>query len=114
MADVLSLDSLPAAVHLAALRDRATQPDQFQRHALVLGSLLAVDAIHDMPTEPIEVTTPLGQAAASRRPAQPVVAVPVLRAGLGLLPGVQDVLPLVSVGMVGLERHEDMHEPTEY
>lgn len=114
MADVRILDSLAAAVHLAALRDAKTHPDQFQRHARVLGSLLAVDAIHDMPTEPIEVTTPLGTTAPSRRPAQPVVAVPVLRAGLGLLPGVQDVLPFVAVGMVGLERHEDTHEPTEY
>ncbi len=114
MADVRILHSLPAAVHLAALRDKDTHTDQFQRHARVLGALLAVDAIHDMPTEPNEVTTPLGTTAPSRRPAQPVVAVPVLRAGLGLLPGVQDVLPFVSVGMVGLERHEDTHEPTEY
>lgn len=113
MADVRVLTDAAAGVHLARLRDRATQPADFQRHARLLGALLALEAVRDIPTTTTAVVTPLTTASATV-PANQIVAVPVLRAGLGLLPGLQDLLPTASVGMIGLERNEHTLEPAEY
>lgn len=113
MADVHVLSDAASGVHLARLRDRATAPADFQRHARLLGALLALEAVRDVPTTTVEVETPLTTAPATV-PAHPIVAVPVLRAGLGLLPGLQDLLPTATVGMIGLERDADTLEPFEY
>jgi uracil phosphoribosyltransferase len=88
---------------LAALRDQRTTPPVFRTHAHRLGALLARSAVRDLPASTGSVRTPLADAA-TITPAVPVIAVPVLRAGLGLLPGVHDTLPDASVGMIGLER----------
>lgn len=113
MADVHLLDDAVSGVHLARLRDAATSPTDFQRHARLLGTLLALEAVRDLPTTTTEVATPLAPATATV-PACPIVAVPVLRAGLGLLPGLQDLLPTATVGMIGLERDEETLQPREY
>ena len=102
---VLSDDPLAGAA-LAALRDERTPPPDFRAQAARLGALLAVRATAGLPVAPGTVRTPLADAPTTG-PGAPVVAVPVLRAGLGLLPGVHDVLPDAQVGMVGLERDPD-------
>lgn len=113
MADVRVLSDAASGVHLAKLRDQSTLPTDFQRHARLLGGLLALDAVHDIPITTGKVTTPLTQAP-TREPDHPIVAVPVLRAGLGLLPGLQDLFPTATVGMVGLERNAETLAPSEY
>jgi uracil phosphoribosyltransferase len=113
VSDVHVLDDAASGTHLARLRDVATPPAQFQQHARLLGVLLALAAVHDIPKRTVEVTSPLG-AAPAVVPDRPIVAVPVLRAGLGLLPGMQDLLPTATVGMVGLERDAGSLEATEY
>lgn len=113
MADVVVLENVAAGMHLARLRASDTAPADFQRHARLLGSLLALEAVRDIPTRSTEVESPLGPAPGVE-PARPIVAVPILRAGLGLLPGLQDMLPSVTVGMIGLERDADTLEPMEY
>jgi uracil phosphoribosyltransferase len=110
---VTVLDDPIAGWRLAGLRDDATPPAQFREHAHRLGALLAREALRDLPATDATVRTPLGSAPA-RLPAAPVVAVPVLRAGLGLLPGVHDVMPTAAVGMVGLERDEETHRARRY
>lgn len=100
---VTVLDDAAAGAQLAALRDVTTPPDRFRDHARRLGTLLTIRAVADLPTTTVPVTTPLTTTEATV-PACRVVAVPVLRAGLGLLGGVHDVLPDADVGMVGLER----------
>jgi len=99
---VLDADPIAGAA-LAALRDERTTPPEFRGHAQRLGALLARVAVRDLPAASGSVRTPLADAP-TLSPAVPVVAVPVLRAGLGLLPGVHDTLPDASVGMIGLER----------
>ncbi len=113
MADVHVLTDAASGVHLAALRDRRTLPADFQRHARLLGALLALEAVRDIPTMTQPVSTPLTTTTATV-PAHQIIAVPVLRAGLGLLPGLQDLFPTASVGMIGLERDEDTLEAREY
>jgi uracil phosphoribosyltransferase len=107
------LDDPVAGLRLAALRDTTTPPGLFREHAHRLGALLAREALRDLPAERTTVATPLGTAPATL-PGAPVVAVPVLRAGLGLLPGVHDVVPTAAVGMVGLERDERTHRARRY
>jgi uracil phosphoribosyltransferase len=102
-----------AGVQLARLRDKDTPPDRFRAYARSLASMLTMEAVRDIPVESGEVEGPLGPAP-MRRPAPPVVAVPVLRAGLGLLQGLHDVIPTAYVGMIGLQRNEQTLEPESY
>ncbi|TVR37469.1 MAG: uracil phosphoribosyltransferase [Nitriliruptor sp.] len=106
MPAVTVLDDDPVAgVQLAALRDVNTSPEHFRYHAQRLGSMLALRAVQGIPADGATVQTPLGPAP-TLAPGRTIVAVPVLRAGLGLLPGIHDVLPTALVGMIGLERDE--------
>ena len=104
----------PLAAHLLAdLRAADTPPERYRVLAGRLATVLALEATKDLPTEEGEVTSPMGTAPA-RRLARPVIAVPILRAGLGLLDAVTTLLPDVGVGYVGLERDEETLEPAEY
>jgi uracil phosphoribosyltransferase len=107
------LDDALTGLRLAALRDATTPPERFRAHARALGSLLAREALRELPTRTAEVTGPLGPATA-RVPAAPVVAVPVLRAGLGLLPGIHDLVPDATVGLIGLERDPESLRARRY
>jgi uracil phosphoribosyltransferase len=90
---------------LAGLRDRMTDPEQFRVLARNVITLLLYEATADLPTKPGTVRTPLQEADALMIERE-VVAIPVLRAGLGLLAPVLELLPRVSVGYIGLERDE--------
>lgn len=91
---------------LVSLRDRSTPPTEFRRLARRVGLLLAAEATRDLATLQGTVETPL-EAAPVRRLATRVVAVPVLRAGLGLLDAFLDLVPQAQVGYFGLERNEE-------
>lgn len=104
----------PLAAHfLAGLRDQGTGHEEFRDLARRLVTVLLMEATADLPAEAGTVTTPLA-AAPARRIAAQVVAVPVLRAGLGILGPVLDLLPAVSVGYLGLERDETTHRARIY
>jgi uracil phosphoribosyltransferase len=90
---------------LAQLRDKQTPADAFRRIATRISVLLAAEALRDVPTATSTVVTPLGPAEA-RRVASDVVVVPVLRAGLGMLDAVLDLVPMARVGYIGLQRDE--------
>jgi uracil phosphoribosyltransferase len=104
----------PLAAHcVAALRDRRTEPDAFRRHCERLTLLLASEATLDLPTKPVRIETPLESTEAVML-AAPVVAVPVLRAGLGMLSPLLQFLPEITVGYVGLERDEETARARSY
>ena len=90
---------------LRGLRDSTTQPDEFRTLSRNVITLLLYEATADLPTRRGTVRTPLADALALEVE-QEVVAIPVLRAGLGLLAPVLELLPRVSVGYIGLERDE--------
>jgi uracil phosphoribosyltransferase len=98
---------------LAALRDRGTPPPLFRLLAKRLALVLCLEATRTVPTIPVEVQTPLATTMGARL-AQPLVAVPVLRAGLGMLEAVTELFPEVTVGYVGLERDHATFEPSLY
>jgi uracil phosphoribosyltransferase len=112
--DRVTVVAHPLAGHLLAdLRQRDTEPERYRVLARRLATVLALEATRDLPVVDAEVATPLTTAAV-RRLHRPVVAVPILRAGLGLLEAVTDLLPEVGVGYIGLERDETTLQPTEY
>jgi uracil phosphoribosyltransferase len=90
---------------LMELRDARTAPPAFRRAANRISVLLAAEALRDVPSVPAIVETPLGPAN-GRRVTGDVVVVPVLRAGLGMLDAVLELLPAARVGHIGLQRDE--------
>lgn len=102
-----------AADALAALRSTDTDVVGFRAAMHRLSSVLLVEATRHLPTTEVTVTTPLAPAA-SRRLAEPPVIVPVLRAGLGMLPSVLELLPTAEVGFVGISRDEHTALPHPY
>lgn len=104
----------PLAAHLLlSLRDVRTEPTSFRARTKRLTSLLMVEATRDLPTRPATVRTPIEEAT-GRMLARPIVAVPILRAGLGMLDTVVEMFPEVRVGYLGLQRDEATFEPSEY
>ena len=87
------------------LRDARTGPPAFRRAANRISVLLAAEALRDVPSAPGTVITPLGPAE-GRVVRDDVVVVPVLRAGLGMLDAVLELLPAARVGHIGLQRDE--------
>jgi uracil phosphoribosyltransferase len=102
-----------AADLLTVLRDKKTDPPQFRQSAERLGYLLVAEALSDMPTEEVDIETPL-EATVGTQLRRPVVAVAVLRAGLGLLHSVLTLVPDAAVGFAGVQRNEETAEPMEY
>ncbi|MGE5227648.1 MAG: uracil phosphoribosyltransferase [Planctomycetaceae bacterium] len=98
---------------LARLRARDTDPAQFRILTRRLGWLLVLEATRDLRTEPITVDTPLEPMQGARL-TEPLVAIPVLRAGLGLLDAVTDLYPDTVVGYLGMERDEITLRPRDY
>lgn len=106
--------SHPLARHLlAGLRDESTEPERFRYLTQRLATVLVLEATRHLPTMTTRIRTPLADTAVQRL-AGNVVAVPILRAGLGLLTAVTSLLPDVQVGYVGLERDEETLQPSSY
>ncbi len=107
------LDHPLAADLLTRLRDERTGPAEFRSLTRRLGAILVVEATRDLPVVPAEVQTPLEPFTGSALGVD-LVAIPVLRAGLGLLDAVTDLYPDAMVGYLGMERDEETHEPRDY
>ena len=104
----------PLAAHLlTALRDEETPPALFRPLTKRLTTVLMLEATRDLATAEERVRTPLEEVA-GRRLSEPIVVVPILRAGLGMLDAVADLFPSVRVGYLGLERDEATFQPSEY
>jgi uracil phosphoribosyltransferase len=95
----------PLAGHIIThLRDKTTKPATFRTLAYQLSLLLAIEATSDIETEDKAIETPLEWMMGRVLTPQPLVVVPILRAGLGMVQPFTDIFPDVSVGYVGLER----------
>src|SRR6266508_938785 len=104
----------PLAQHLLTqLRDVSTPPPVFRTIAKRLTIAVVLEAVRGLPTVDVEVDTPL-ERTTGRRIYPDLVAVPILRAGLGMLEAVAELFPEVSVGYIGLERDDATLLPTSY
>lgn len=107
------LDHPLAADLLTVLRNKDTEPPEFRQIAERLGYLLVAEALSDMTSREISVVTPLEETTGPRLH-RPIVAVAVLRAGLGLLESVLTLVPDAAIGFAGVQRNEETAEPMEY
>jgi uracil phosphoribosyltransferase len=98
---------------LAELRDKRTTPDRFRRAATRISVLLAAEAMREVPHVSVTVETPLGPAP-GRTTSDRIVVVPVLRAGLGMLDAVLELVPRARVGHIGLQRDEMTAVASQY
>ena len=92
---------------LTVLRDASTDSPTFRRLAEELVTLLAYEATRDVRVEPVSVTTPVAPAEGVRLSSPRPLVVPILRAGLGMLEGMQRLLPTAEVGFLGMIRNEE-------
>jgi len=99
---------------LSYLRDRATPTVHFRKLVEEVTLLLTYEATMDLPTEEVEIETPLEVAPMPRISGKKVAVCPILRAGLGMLDGVLDLISGARVGFIGLYRDEATLEPVEY
>jgi uracil phosphoribosyltransferase len=98
---------------LATLRDKRTSPEHFRQAANRISVLLVAEALRDVPSDSVTVDTPLGPAS-GRKVGRDVVVVPVLRAGLGMLDAVLELVPSARVGHIGLQRDEMTAVASQY
>ena len=98
------LDHPLAAPVITHLRDKTTKPATFRTLSYQISLLLAIEATRNLPTEPKAIETPLEPMTGRVLTHQPLVVVPILRAGLGMVQPFVDIFPDVSVGYIGLER----------
>ena len=98
---------------LSQLRSKETPPERFRHLTAALTQILVVEATRDLPTVDTEVMTPL-ELTTGARLEHGLVAVPILRAGLGMLDTVLQLLPEASVGYLGLERDEKTAVASSY
>ena len=99
---------------LSLIRDRKTPGSLFRALIEEVGLILAIESTRTLPTESVVVETPLERTSTLRLKALDPVLVPVLRAGLGLLPSFLQLLPTAKVGHLGLYRDHDSLVPVPY
>ncbi len=113
MKGVAVIDHPVVQHNLALLRDRTTPPDTFRRLLQEAATLMAYEATRDLRSTRTRVRTPL-ERTTGQRLRDPVLLVPVLRAGLGMLDPILRVIPGASVGFLGMQRNEHTLCPEHY
>jgi len=98
---------------MTLLRDQRTDPKKFRELLREIAVLITCEATSDLEAEETTVMTPLGQAQ-GRRLKERVGLVPILRAGLGMVEGIWNMMPNAEVWHIGLLRDEQTLEPVEY
>jgi len=106
--------SHPLVAHkLALLRDKDTEPRKFRELVREIATLMTYEATADLLTRPVTVETPLAPAPAAQL-LENIGLVPILRAGLGMIQGVWELVPNAEVWHIGLYRDERTLKPVEY
>lgn len=99
---------------ISILRDKKTGTNEFRAIVEEIGMLMGYDALSDLPTREIEVETPIELCTTSILAGKKLAVVPILRAGLGMVNGVLNLVPTAKIGHIGLYRDPETHEPHEY
>ena len=114
MASQVHISTHPLVQHkMALLRDHRTDPKRFRELMREVAVLIAYEATGDLATEEVTVTTPLGRTSGIRV-RERVGLVPILRAGLGMVEGIWNLMPNAEVWHIGIIRDERTLEPMEY
>ena len=104
----------PLITHkLALMRNKETGHKDFRENLDEIASLMAYEVCRDLPTEDVHIETPMGPCDTKMLSGE-IILVPILRAGMGLVNGIMDLIPTAKVGFIGLYRDEKTLEPVEY
>lgn len=105
----------PLILHkLSLMRDRQTGVKEFREAAREIAMLMCYEATRDLPLKEISIETPLAQAQARVISGKKIAFVPILRAGLGMVDGMLELIPAAKIGHLGLYRDPDTLKPVEY
>lgn len=99
---------------LAILRDKNTSSKQFRELVKELALFEGYEATRDLPLMDTQVETPICETTCKVVAGKKLAIIPILRAGLGMVEGVQELVPAAVVGHLGMYRNEETHEPIEY
>ena len=99
---------------ISLLRDRNTGTKEFRDLVSEIAMLLCYEATRDLPSEVVEVETPVALARTKVLAGRKLALVPILRAGLGMVDGMLNLIPAAKVGHIGMYRNEETLEPVEY
>ena len=99
---------------LAILRNENTGVKEFRELISEIAGLMCYEATRNLPTEEVEVKTPVAVAKCRMLAAKKLAIVPVLRAGLGMVDSMVDLIPSAKIGHIGLYRDPETHQPVEY
>ncbi len=99
---------------ISLMRDKNTGTNEFRKLAEEVAMLEGYEALSDLPTKEVEIETPIEKCTTTMIAGRKLALVPILRAGLGMVPGLLSLVPSAKVGHIGLYRNEVTHEPVEY
>lgn len=99
---------------ISMLRDKNTGTNEFRTLVEEIAMLEGFEALRDLPTEDVEVETPIEKCMTPMISGKKLAIVPILRAGLGMVGGILSLVPSAKVGHIGLYRDPETHEPHEY
>lgn len=114
MANVYVFDHPLIQHKLAILRDKTTSTKYFRELVREISMLMAYEATRNLPLEDVEIETPICKATMKMLKGEDIAIVPILRAGLGMVEGLQALVPNAKVGHIGLYREPETHQPVEY
>ncbi|MBP0986970.1 MAG: uracil phosphoribosyltransferase [Oscillospiraceae bacterium] len=114
MATTVILDHPLIQHKISLLRDERTGTRDFRILVSEIAMLMGYEAMRDLPTELVEVKTTITTAQVPMLSGKKLAIVPILRAGLGMVDGILNLVPSAKVGHIGLYRDEVTHEPHEY
>ncbi len=114
MATVHVMDHPLVHHKLAILRDKETSVKEFRELISEIAGLMCYEATRNLPTVEVEVQTPVATARCRMLAGKKLAIVPILRAGLGMVDSMVDLIPSAKIGHIGLYRDPETHQPVEY
>lgn len=105
----------PLILHkLSIMRDKGTSVKEFRELVSEIAMLMCYEATRDLPTEEVQIETPVAPCTVKRIAGKKLAVVPILRAGLGMVDGMVSMIPNAKVGHIGLFRDPETLEPVKY
>ena len=99
---------------LAVMRNKDTSVKEFRELVSEVAGLMCYEATRNLPTVDVKVETPVGTANCKMLAGKKLAIVPILRAGLGMVDALVDLIPSAKIGHIGLYRDPETHKPVEY
>ncbi|NLY71623.1 MAG: uracil phosphoribosyltransferase [Clostridiales bacterium] len=99
---------------MAILRDKNTGTKDFRELTKEISMMMTYEATRNLPLKDVEIETPIRKAKVRMLKGEDIAIVPILRAGLGMVEGMQAIVPNAKVGHIGVYRDPDTHKPIEY